>query len=153
MAGPATTAVAPADNKRKESKRMMEAQKTYGRGKSIHTHSVRDKKLRSNLKAVEDKYKEAALKAKDAEILLEHDAGFLEPEAELERTYKVRQDEIRESVGIETERIRCGDVQVLDAEKRGSKRGSLAEETSAANGDFHIHRNHKTQFCWHGCGR
>ncbi|EHA22659.1 hypothetical protein ASPNIDRAFT_46903 [Aspergillus niger ATCC 1015] len=81
---------------------MMEAQKTYGRGKSIHTHSVRDKKLRSNLKAVEDKYKEAALKAKDAEILLEHDAGFLEPEAELERTYKVRQDEIRESVGIET---------------------------------------------------
>ncbi|OJJ76570.1 hypothetical protein ASPBRDRAFT_52162 [Aspergillus brasiliensis CBS 101740] len=102
MAGPTSTAVAPADNKRKESKRLMEAQKTYGRGKAIHTHSVRDKKLRSNLKAVEDKYKEAALKAKDAEILLEHDAGFLEPETELERTYKVRQDEIRESVGIET---------------------------------------------------
>ncbi|PWY89578.1 BING4CT-domain-containing protein [Aspergillus sclerotioniger CBS 115572] len=81
---------------------MMEAQKTYGRGKSIHTHSVRDKKLRSNLKAVEDKYKEAALKAKDAEILLEHDAGFLEPEAELERTYKVRQADIRENVSLET---------------------------------------------------
>ncbi|KAI5297573.1 Small subunit (SSU) processome component, partial [Ascosphaera atra] len=35
-------------------------------------------------------------------VLLENDSGFLEPEGELERTYKVRQDEIRESVGMET---------------------------------------------------
>ena len=103
-----TKAIAPTantkanPNKRKESKRVMEAQKTYGRGKGIHTHSIRDKKLRSNLKAVEAKFKEAALRAKDAEILLEHEAGFIETEGELERTYKVRQSDIRDNVGIET---------------------------------------------------
>lgn len=83
-------------------KRLEEAQKTYGRGNAVNTKSIRDKKLRSNLRAVENKYKTAALKAKDAEILLEHDAGYIEAEEELERTYKVRQDEIRENVGIET---------------------------------------------------
>ncbi|PLB40216.1 WDR46/Utp7 family protein [Aspergillus candidus] len=95
-----TTAVAPAQ--RKENKRLAEAQEKYGRGKAIHTQGVRDKKLRRTLKGVEEKYQDAALKAKDAEILLEHDAGFIETEGELERTYKVRQDEIRQNVGIET---------------------------------------------------
>ncbi|KAF7594091.1 Small subunit (SSU) processome component [Aspergillus hancockii] len=99
---PPTNAVAPANKNHKESKRLVEAQQKYGRGKAIPVHSVRDKKLRSNLKAVEAKFKDAALKAKDAEILLEHDAGFIEPETELERTYKVRQNEIKESVGLET---------------------------------------------------
>jgi U3 small nucleolar RNA-associated protein 7 len=83
-------------------KRLAEAQKKYGRGKMIQVQGVKDKKLRSDLKALEAKYKDAALKAKDAEILLENEAGFLEPEGELERTYKIRQDEIKESVGIET---------------------------------------------------
>lgn len=101
MAGPGPTAVSRSDD-REAKKRLAEAQKTYGRGKAIPTKSVRDKKLRSNLKSVEAKYKDATLKAKDAEILLEHDPGFLEPENELERTYKVRQDEIQENVGIET---------------------------------------------------
>ncbi|OJJ01573.1 hypothetical protein ASPVEDRAFT_130377 [Aspergillus versicolor CBS 583.65] len=96
-----TKAVAPT-KQRKENKRLIEAQKKYGRGKAVHTHSVRDKKLRSNLQAVEEKYKDAALRAKDAEILMEHEAGFLEPEGEMERTYRVRQDEIAANVGIET---------------------------------------------------
>lgn len=74
----------------------------YGRGKKIHTRSIKDKKLRSNLSALEDRYRDAALKAKDAEILLENTSGLLEAEGELERTYKVRQDEIRDSVGVET---------------------------------------------------
>ena len=42
------------------------------------------------------------MKAKDAEILLEHESGFLEAETELERTYKVRQKDVKESIGIET---------------------------------------------------
>lgn len=100
MAG-ASTAVT-SSNDREAKKRLAAAQKTYGRGKAIQTKSVKDKKLRSNLKAVEAKNKDAALKAKDSEILLEHDPGFLEAEGELERTYKVRQDEIQENVGIET---------------------------------------------------
>jgi U3 small nucleolar RNA-associated protein 7 len=86
---------------REEKRRLAEAQQTYGRGKKIHTKSVKDRKLRSGLKSLEQKYKDAALKARDAEILLENEAGFIEPEGELERTYKVRQDELKEGVGIE----------------------------------------------------
>lgn len=87
---------------REAKQRLSEAQSKYGRGKGIPAKSAKGKKLRANLKAVESKHKDAVLKAKDAEILLEHDPGFLEPEGELERTYNVRQDEIRDSVGLET---------------------------------------------------
>ena len=78
------------------------AKSTYGRGKEIRTRGVKDKKLRANLKSLENKNRDAALQAKSAEILLEHTSGFLEPEHALERTYKVRQDEIRQDVAIET---------------------------------------------------
>ncbi|KAI9855060.1 MAG: Small subunit (SSU) processome component [Vezdaea acicularis] len=82
--------------------RALEAHRQYGNGKKIPLKSIKDKKLRHNLRALETKYQDAALKAKDAEILLEHTPGFLEPESALEKTYKVRQEEIRKSVGIET---------------------------------------------------
>lgn len=55
---------------------------------------------------MENKYQNAALKAKDAEILLENESGFLEAEGELERTYKVRQDEIVANVAVETAKKR-----------------------------------------------
>jgi U3 small nucleolar RNA-associated protein 7 len=84
-----------------EQKRVAGAQKAYGRGKSIPVGTVKDRKLRANLKRIESKYKDAVLSAKDAEILLENQEGFLQPEGELERTYKVRQDEIRRAVGVE----------------------------------------------------
>ena len=83
-------------------RRMKEAEKTYGRGRKIPLKSVRDRKLRTNLQSLEERYKAATLKAKDAEILLENEAGYLEPEGELERTYKVRQDELRQDVAVET---------------------------------------------------
>ncbi len=67
---------------------------------------IKDKKLRGNLKALEGKYKTAALRAKDAEILHENTEGFLQPESELERTYKVRQEDIQAEVPIETARKR-----------------------------------------------
>ncbi|KAK1997634.1 BING4CT domain-containing protein [Colletotrichum falcatum] len=87
---------------REKMRRLKEANKSYGRGKSINVKSIRDKKLRSNLSRLENKYRDATIKAKDAEILLENSGGFLEPETELERTYKVRQDEIVESVAVTT---------------------------------------------------
>lgn len=96
-----STAVAPTA-KNPEKKYLTEAEKTYGRGKKIYTRSIRDRKLRSNLKSLESKYKDATLQAKDAEILLENQGGFLEPEGELEKTYKVRQDEIKQDIGVET---------------------------------------------------
>ncbi|EGD93653.1 hypothetical protein TESG_01194 [Trichophyton tonsurans CBS 112818] len=86
---------------REARKQFAEAQETYGRGKQVAVKSVRDKKLRSNLKSLETKYKNAILQAKDSELLLENEAGFIEAEGELERTYKVRQEEIKENVGIE----------------------------------------------------
>lgn len=101
MVDASKSAIVPADN-REEKKRVAEAQKTYGRGKAVQTRTIKSQKLKRNLKTIEDKYKDATLKAKDAEILLEHDAGFLEPEGELEKTYRVRQDEVRDSVGVET---------------------------------------------------
>ena len=83
-------------------KREASAHQRYGRGQKIAPKSVKDKKLRSNLKLLESKYKDATLKAQDAEILLEHESGFLEPENELERTYKIRQDEVKENIAVET---------------------------------------------------
>ncbi|KAF7929674.1 hypothetical protein BELL_0055g00200 [Botrytis elliptica] len=83
-------------------RRRKEANRAYGRGGKIPIHSIKDKKLRGNLKKLEARNKTAILRAKDAEILLESEDGFLEPENELERTYKVRQDEIKQSVPLET---------------------------------------------------
>ncbi|KAF4585818.1 small nucleolar ribonucleoprotein complex subunit [Ophiocordyceps camponoti-floridani] len=92
--------------KRKQLRRVKAAQKQYGRGESIDTKQIQDRKLRRNLKTLEQKYQDAALEAKDAEILLENTAGFLEPEGELERTYKARQEDIAASVSVETARKR-----------------------------------------------
>lgn len=97
---PPTAALSAEEAAKKQ--RQLEADKQYGRGKSIHTRNIKDKKLRANLRALEDRYKDATLKAKDAEILLENSSGLLEPEGELERTYKVRQADIQSDVGVET---------------------------------------------------
>ncbi|KAF1940688.1 BING4CT-domain-containing protein [Clathrospora elynae] len=78
------------------------ATKQYGRGARIRPKSVKDKKLRANLKSLEAKNKQAAVEAKTVEILLENNAGLLEPENELERTYRVRQEDIKREVGVET---------------------------------------------------
>lgn len=67
---------------------------------------VRDKKLRGNLKSLESKYKNASLRLKDSEILHENTSGFLEPEDPLERTFKVRQEDIVKDVSVETAKKR-----------------------------------------------
>lgn len=101
---PSTSLSRPAhDSEVAENKRRTQAaQQAYGRGRKISVRGVKDRKLRSNLKALEQKYKDATLKAKDAEILLENESGYLEPEGELEKTYKVRQDELRKEIAVET---------------------------------------------------
>ncbi|KIE01200.1 small nucleolar ribonucleoprotein complex subunit, partial [Metarhizium majus ARSEF 297] len=89
-------------HEREKLRRIREAHKAYGRGKKINTKNIKDKKLRSNMKRLEDKYQDAAIKAKDAEILLENTAGFLEAEGEMERTFKVRQEDIVSDIGVAT---------------------------------------------------
>ena len=93
-------------HEREKMRRLKEADKEYGRGKKINTRQIRDKKLRSNMRRLEGKYQNATIKAKDAEILLENTSGFLEPESELERTYKVRQEDITSDVAVETAKKR-----------------------------------------------
>lgn len=98
--GPPTARLNPEQVAAKQ--RRIEANSKYGRGQPVQLKHVKDKKLRSNLRALEQRYQDATLKAKDAEILLENQSGFLEPEGELERTYKVRQEDIQGDVGLET---------------------------------------------------
>ena len=101
--GQSVALVAPRDRDAEDARRRLaEARKTYARGRRISTKGIKDKKLRGKLKALEARYQDATLKAKDAEILLENESGFLEPEGELERTHRVRQDEIKRDVAIET---------------------------------------------------
>ena len=83
-------------------KRAVEAHEKYGRGRPIRKQSIRDKKLRGNLESLENKYKDSVLRAHDAEILLENQNGFIQTEGELEKTYKIRQDEIKREVAVET---------------------------------------------------
>lgn len=83
-------------------RRALEAKTSYGRGKEISLNRIQDKKLKGNLRALENKYKDATLKARDAEILLENESGFLEAENELEKTYRVRQTDIRQDLGVQT---------------------------------------------------
>lgn len=83
--------------------RLQVAESTYGRGGGkLKVKNIKDKKLRHEVRLQEQKRRDAVLKAHDAEILLENQSGFLEPETELERTYKVRQDDIRGDIAIET---------------------------------------------------
>lgn len=83
-------------------RRALEAKTSYGRGKEIALNRIQDKKLKGNLRALESKYKDATLKARDAEILLENESGFLEAENELEKTYRVKQADIKQDLGVQT---------------------------------------------------
>ena len=93
------TSILSAEDKENQ-KRVAEARKKYGRGNPVRVNQIKDRKLRANLKRIETKYKDAALNAKDAEILYENEEGFLQPETELEKTYKVRQNEIVNEIGV-----------------------------------------------------
>lgn len=85
----------------KSTEEIGKANATYGRGAKVQYKSIRDKKLRGNLKSLENKYRDAASRAKDAEILRpESSGGYIEAEGELERTWKVTQKIVREAVDV-----------------------------------------------------
>lgn len=62
----------------------------------------KDKKLNGGLKKADRQYKEAINAAAGTDILLQEDAGFLEAEGPMERTFKFKQDEIAEAVDAST---------------------------------------------------
>ncbi|GME89480.1 unnamed protein product [Ambrosiozyma monospora] len=61
----------------------------------------RDKKLNSNMKRLDNQYKDAVKSAANTDILLQEDAGYLEAEG-MEKTFKFTQDEIVENVDVGT---------------------------------------------------
>lgn len=63
---------------------------------------TKDKKLRTGLRRIDDQYKDAVSSAAATEYLLPESAGFLETENEMEKTFKVRQSDIRDSVDVTT---------------------------------------------------
>lgn len=67
---------------------------------------VTSRYLQSRLVRQHVKKQHAALARKDAEILLPDVPGGIEAEGELERTYKVGQEEIVKAVGVETAKSR-----------------------------------------------
>ncbi|CCE79871.1 Piso0_002963 [Millerozyma farinosa CBS 7064] len=62
----------------------------------------KDKKLNGGLKKADRQYKEAINAAAGTDILLQEDAGFLEAEGPMEKTFKFKQDEIAEAVDAST---------------------------------------------------
>ncbi|CAK7203243.1 putative U3 small nucleolar RNA-associated protein 7 [Sporothrix eucalyptigena] len=87
-------------DERERIRRHKQAQKEYGRGRQIDIKNIKDRKLKRNLGNLETRFQRAADQAKDSELLLEHSGGFLETETELERTYRVRQDELTQNVPV-----------------------------------------------------
>lgn len=63
--------------------------------------SIKDKKLKSNIKKTEKRFQDAAEKAEKLEMLLPEESGYLEAEG-MERTYKFRQEELAQNVDINT---------------------------------------------------
>lgn len=62
----------------------------------------KDKKINAGLKKVDQQYKEALRSAAGTDLLLQEDVGYLEAEDPMERTYKFKQDEIKQAVDVTT---------------------------------------------------
>ncbi|CAR21236.1 Utp7p [Lachancea thermotolerans CBS 6340] len=70
--------------------------------KRTNGYKTKDKKLRAGLKRIDDQYKDAVSSAAATEYLLPESSGFLEAEDEMEKTFRVKQDEIKSAVDVTT---------------------------------------------------
>lgn len=64
----------------------------------------KNKRLKRQLERRQESFKDAAVSAARAEILYQEEAGCLEVEGELEKTYRVKQDAIAQHVDLNTSR-------------------------------------------------
>ncbi|CAN6641758.1 U3 small nucleolar RNA-associated protein 7 [Trichomonascus vanleenenianus] len=80
--------------------------KKYQRGRGKPSRTIKDRKLRANLKRLDDKFQKAAISAAGTEYLLMEQSGAMEAEGEMEKTFKVTQDEIVSSVDLQTQKKR-----------------------------------------------
>lgn len=65
---------------------------------TLKKHYSKDKKLNAGLKKVDRQYKEAVRAAAGTDILLQEEAGFLEAEGPMEKTFKFKQNELADAV-------------------------------------------------------
>lgn len=70
--------------------------------KNRNAYKTKDKKLKAGLKRIDEQYKDAVSAAAATEYLLPESNGFLEAEDEMEKTFKVGQDEIKSAVDVTT---------------------------------------------------
>ncbi len=86
-----------------EKERDAKAQTLYeGNLGANRTAKVTDKRLKTKLKQVEKKYRDAALEAARSEMLLPQEAGYLEAEGPLEQTWRLTQRELKKHVDVQT---------------------------------------------------
>jgi len=62
----------------------------------------KNRRAKRELKRTESKYKDAVISAAQAELLLPDQAGFIETENDMERTFKVTQKQIKDDADINT---------------------------------------------------
>ncbi|GEQ70513.1 hypothetical protein JCM33374_g4191 [Metschnikowia sp. JCM 33374] len=62
----------------------------------------KSRRINNGIKKVDQEYKEFVKAAEATDMLLQEEAGFLEADGPMERTYKFRQDDIAEAVDIST---------------------------------------------------
>ena len=77
-------------------------ERSAGASKSKNWKNTKDKKLKAGLQKLDDKYNEAVSYAAATEYLLTENQGLMEAENELEKTFKVTQDDIKGSVDVTT---------------------------------------------------
>lgn len=87
--------------KERENQNKFERSTYTNNAKNNHTQT-KDKKLRAGLKKIDEQYKKAVSSAAATDYLLPESNGYLEPENELEKTFKVQQSEIKSSVDVST---------------------------------------------------
>lgn len=79
---------------------MEKYQRFEGPKSRLHT---KNRKLRAQFEKDNEKFLEAAKSAAATELLQVENTGFLEPEHEMEKTFKVTQQEISKSVDVQTQ--------------------------------------------------
>jgi U3 small nucleolar RNA-associated protein 7 len=88
--------------RQKKRKRAKNASRAPDAAGSKILRSAKDKKLKANLRSTLLQQEEARQSAARTEVLLPEEAGLLEAEGPLGRTYKFKQSEIREAVDANT---------------------------------------------------
>lgn len=74
----------------------------YTREAKKARYSTKNRRLNAGLKRVDQQYRDAVNSAAGTDMLLQEEAGFLEADGPMEKTFKFKQDDIVEAVDVST---------------------------------------------------